>query len=49
MPMVQEHYHTADDPARVAFGGGSFGGVCALYAAMKYPHVFGRWVQGRWA
>ena len=29
------------DPDRLAFGGGSFGGVCALYAAMHYPHVFG--------
>ena len=28
-------------PARVAFGGGSFGGVNALYASLHYPHVFG--------
>lgn len=44
MPLIQQHFGAASDPARVAFGGGSFGGVCALYAAMHYPHVFGRWV-----
>ncbi|KAG2443453.1 hypothetical protein HXX76_001810 [Chlamydomonas incerta] len=41
MPLVQERFHTSSDPARVAFGGGSFAGVAALYAAMHYPHVFG--------
>lgn len=41
MPLISQRYATSTDPARVAFGGGSFGGVCALYAAMKYPHVFG--------
>lgn len=41
MPLVQEHFAAASEPDRVAFGGGSFAGVCALYAAMKFPHVFG--------
>ncbi|KAG2443225.1 hypothetical protein HYH02_009298 [Chlamydomonas schloesseri] len=41
MPLVQQRFHTAADPAKVAFGGGSFAGVAALYAAMHYPHVFG--------
>eukprot|EP00198_Chlamydomonas_reinhardtii_P004541 XP_001693877.1 predicted protein [Chlamydomonas reinhardtii] len=41
MPLVQQRFHTSSDPAKVAFGGGSFAGVAALYAAMHYPHVFG--------
>lgn len=41
MPLVQQEFNTATDPAKVAFGGGSFAGVTALYAAMHYPHVFG--------
>lgn len=38
---MQQRFHTSSDPAKVAFGGGSFAGVAALYAAMHYPHVFG--------
>ncbi|KAG2497276.1 hypothetical protein HYH03_004860 [Edaphochlamys debaryana] len=41
MPMVQQRYGVSSDPSRVAFGGGSFAGVAALYAAQHYPHVFG--------
>ncbi|GAB4823020.1 hypothetical protein N2152v2_010066 [Parachlorella kessleri] len=41
MPLVSDTFATATDPARVAFGGGSFAGITALYAAMHYPHVFG--------
>ncbi len=42
VPLVQQRYGASEDPAKVAFGGGSFGGVCALYAAMHYPHIFGK-------
>ena len=41
MPLAQAKYNLSTDPFRVAFGGGSFAGVAALYAAMHYPHVFG--------
>jgi len=41
MPLVSERFGGSRDPARLAFGGGSFGGVAALYAALHYPHVFG--------
>ncbi len=40
-PQVQARYSVSCDPAKVAFGGGSFAGVAALYAALHYPHVFG--------
>lgn len=42
LPLVSRRYNTSTDASRVAFGGGSFAGICALYAAMAYPHVFGR-------
>jgi len=41
MPLVTHHYGASTDPARLVFGGGSFGGVAALYAALHYPHTFG--------
>jgi len=41
MPLITTEFGGSTDPDRLAFGGGSFGGVCALYAAMHYPHVFG--------
>jgi enterochelin esterase-like enzyme len=41
MPVISERFGGSHDPARLAFGGGSFGGVAALYAALHYPHVFG--------
>ncbi|GLC43975.1 hypothetical protein PLESTB_000215900 [Pleodorina starrii] len=41
MPLVQQRFSVSSDPAKVAFGGGSFAGVSALYAALHYPHVFG--------
>lgn len=39
--QIQQRFSVSSDPAKVAFGGGSFSGVSALYAAMHYPHVFG--------
>jgi enterochelin esterase-like enzyme len=41
MPLVQTEFNTSVDPSKTAFGGGSFAGVTALYAAMHCPHVFG--------
>lgn len=41
IPMVVHKYNVSTDPFRVAYGGGSFAGIAALYAAMHYPHVFG--------
>lgn len=41
MPLVQAEFNTSADPSKTAFGGGSFAGVTALYAAMHCPHVFG--------
>jgi enterochelin esterase-like enzyme len=41
IPLVQTKFGASADPARTAFGGGSFGGVCALWAAMHYPAMFG--------
>ncbi len=43
MPLIQNEFSVASDPELVSFGGGSFGGVCALYVAMHYPHLFGRY------
>jgi len=40
-PLVAQHYGGSMRSERLCFGGGSFGGICAIYAAMKYPHVFG--------
>lgn len=42
VPWASRQYNLSRDPEYVAFGGSSFGGICALSAAMKYSHVFGR-------
>jgi enterochelin esterase-like enzyme len=39
MPLMREHFAISSDPSKNAFGGGSFAGVTALYAAMRFPHV----------
>ncbi|KAF6258832.1 Alpha/Beta hydrolase protein [Scenedesmus sp. NREL 46B-D3] len=41
LPMLQDRYNLAQEPSRLAFGGGSFAGVTALMAALRLPHVFG--------
>lgn len=41
VPLMHQEFAVSVDPSRVAFGGGSFGGVCSMMAAMQYPHVFG--------
>ena len=40
LPWVAATYGAAGDARRTAFGGSSFGGVCALWAAMHYPQAF---------
>lgn len=42
VPWASRQYNLSRDPECVAFGGSSFGGICALSASMKYPHIFGR-------
>jgi enterochelin esterase-like enzyme len=41
VPWVSATYHTSQDPAAMAFGGSSLGGVAALYMGMRYPGAFG--------
>eukprot|EP00884_Botryococcus_braunii_P022082 jgi/Botrbrau1/8558/Bobra.0359s0022.1 len=41
MPLVRERFAISSDNSKNAFGGGSFAGVTALYAALRFPHVFG--------
>ena len=39
---VDAHYRTRSDPANTGIMGSSMGGLISLYAALKYPRVFGR-------
>ena len=41
-PYVDAHYRTRPDRAHTGVLGSSMGGLIALYAALKYPRVFGR-------
>jgi metallo-beta-lactamase class B len=41
-PYVDEHYRTRPDRLNTAIGGSSLGGLISLYAALRYPDVFGR-------
>lgn len=41
LPWVQDRYHVSKDPSQVIVGGSSYGGLAAMYAAFRYPHVFG--------
>lgn len=41
-PFVDVTYRTRPEPEHTAIGGSSLGGLIALYAALRYPHVFGR-------
>ena len=53
-PWVDAHYRTRPDAAHTGVMGSSMGGLISLYAALKYPRVFGRagvfscacWVAG---
>lgn len=41
MPWIAQSYGTSTNPEHIAFGGSSFGGICALWASMHYPEKFG--------
>jgi len=41
-PMIDKTYRTLTDKKNTAMMGSSMGGVVSLYAAIKYPNVFGR-------
>jgi predicted alpha/beta superfamily hydrolase len=39
---IDSHYRTRTDRLNTGIGGSSLGGLISFYAAVKYPHVFGR-------
>ena len=41
-PYVDRHYRTRPDRLNTGVAGSSMGGLISLYAALKYPDVFGR-------
>ncbi|MBF9222345.1 alpha/beta hydrolase [Hymenobacter ruricola] len=41
-PYVDAHYRTRPDAAHTGIAGSSLGGLISVYAALKYPRVFGR-------
>ena len=41
-PYVDAHYRTQPEPQHTGVGGSSMGALISLYAALKYPSVFGR-------
>ncbi|HEY6852598.1 MAG TPA: alpha-amylase family glycosyl hydrolase, partial [Gemmatimonadales bacterium] len=41
-PYVDRHYRTLPDGLHTGIAGSSMGGLISLYAALKYPDVFGR-------
>jgi alpha-amylase len=41
-PYVDRHYRTLPDRLHTGVAGSSLGGLISLYAALKYPDVFGR-------
>jgi predicted alpha/beta superfamily hydrolase len=41
-PYVDQQYRTLPDRLNTGIGGSSMGGLISLYAALKYPAVFGR-------
>ena len=41
-PYVDAHYRTQPDAAHTGVAGSSLGGLISVYAALKYPRVFGR-------
>jgi alpha-amylase len=41
-PYIDRHYRTRADQAHTGVAGSSMGGLISLYAALKYPGVFGR-------
>jgi glycosidase/predicted alpha/beta superfamily hydrolase len=41
-PYIDRHYRTRPDRLHTGVAGSSMGGLISLYAALKYPDVFGR-------
>ena len=41
-PYVDAHYRTRPDAAHTGVAGSSLGGLISVYAALKYPRVFGQ-------
>ena len=41
-PYIDAHYRTQSDRLHTGVAGSSLGGLISLYAALKYPDVFGR-------
>lgn len=41
-PYIDRHYRTRPDRSNTGVAGSSMGGLISLYAALKYPAVFGR-------
>ena len=41
-PYIDQHYRTRADRAHTGVMGSSMGGLISLYAALRYPDVFGR-------
>ena len=40
-PYIDAHYRTKTDAANTTIAGSSMGGLISMYAALKYPNVFG--------
>jgi predicted alpha/beta superfamily hydrolase len=40
-PYIDEHYRTEKDARHTTIAGSSMGGLISMYAALKYPDVFG--------
>lgn len=41
-PYIDAHYRTQPDAAHTGVAGSSLGGLISVYAALKYPRVYGR-------
>jgi predicted alpha/beta superfamily hydrolase len=40
-PYIDKHYRTKTNPANTTIAGSSMGGLISMYAALKYPAIFG--------
>jgi enterochelin esterase-like enzyme len=40
-PYIDSHYHTLRDAKHTMIAGSSMGGLISMYAALRYPNVFG--------
>jgi enterochelin esterase-like enzyme len=41
VPWLRERYRATQDPASTIVAGSSYGGLAAVFAGLRYPHVFG--------